>query len=168
MFGKRKGSGDDSGDGAVTGNGQDRGSEPTLGNPRSAQSDASANRRRHSEGPGRPLGSLASAARARSAQGEDGGQGRRLVVGREIRLTGEINKCQKLVVEGQVEANLTDCVDLEIIGSGLFKGTAVVEQAEISGRFEGELSVTTRLYVRSSGRLSGKIRYGDLEIELAL
>ncbi len=93
------------------------------------------------------------------------GEGRKLVVGREISLTGEINKCEKLVVEGEVEADLKDCLSLEIADTGLFKGAAVVQEAEISGRFEGELVARTRLYVRATGRLNGKIRYADLEIE---
>ncbi len=93
------------------------------------------------------------------------GEGRKLVVGREIRLSGEIKQCEKLVVEGEVEANLNDCLSLEIADTGLFKGAAVVEEAEISGRFEGDLAAKERLYVRSTGRLRGSVRYSDLEIE---
>ena len=92
-------------------------------------------------------------------------EGRTLVVGQGIRLSGEIKRCETLVVEGEVEANLTDCLSLEINDSGLFKGSAVVEQAEISGRLEGELTVKGRLFVRASGHLQGTIRYADLEIE---
>ena len=92
-------------------------------------------------------------------------EGRTLVVGQGIRLAGEIKRCETLVVEGEVEANLTDCLSLEINDSGLFKGAAVVEQAEISGRLEGELTVNGRLFVRASGQLRGTIRYADLEIE---
>src|SRR5689334_12639737 len=34
---------------------------------------------------------------------------RKLIVGREISLSGEINSCDKLIVEGSVEANLQNC-----------------------------------------------------------
>lgn len=94
-----------------------------------------------------------------------GGDDRKLVVGQGIRLSGEIKKCEKLVVEGEVEANLNDCLSLEIAPNGQFNGAAAVEDAEISGLFVGELTVSGRLLLRSSGQIKGDIRYADLEIE---
>src|SRR4051794_13879616 len=47
---------------------------------------------------------------------------RKLIVGREISLSGEITQCDRLVVEGSVEANLVGCRDIDIAESGLFKG----------------------------------------------
>ncbi|MBX6323768.1 MAG: polymer-forming cytoskeletal protein [Rhodospirillaceae bacterium] len=89
----------------------------------------------------------------------------KLIVGRDIILHGEIRACQNLVVEGRVEAALTDCRSIEIAASGVFKGSAHIQTADISGRFEGDLVVTNRLIVRSTGRIVGTIRYGQLEIE---
>jgi len=91
-------------------------------------------------------------------------EGRKLVVGREICLSGEIKTCEKLVVEGKVEADLRDSHSLEISEPGLFKGNATVEDCEISGTFEGELIVTGLLVITPTGRVSGKIRYADMEI----
>ena len=90
---------------------------------------------------------------------------RKLIVGREITLSGEITSCDKLIVEGSVEANLTNCRDVDIAESGLFKGSASIEDAEIHGRFEGNLVVRKRLLIKGSGRVSGTIRYGQIEIE---
>ena len=90
---------------------------------------------------------------------------RKLIVGREITLSGEITSCDKLIVEGSVEANLTNCRDVDIAESGLFKGSASIEDAEIRGRFEGNLVVRKRLLIKASGRVSGTIRYGQIEIE---
>lgn len=90
---------------------------------------------------------------------------RQLLVGREITLSGEITTCDRLLVEGSVEANLSNCADIEIAETGLFKGTASVDHAEIHGRFEGSLTVKTRLLIKSTGRVSGSIRYGQLEVE---
>ena len=92
-------------------------------------------------------------------------EGRKLVVGRDISLSGEIKACEKLIVEGQVSANLKDCTVLEISASGLYEGAAQVDRAEISGRFEGDLTVKGSLTLRATGRVSGKLRYGDMEIE---
>ena len=93
------------------------------------------------------------------------GEVRKLTVGREITLSGEITSCDKLIIEGSVEANLNNCRDVEIAESGLFKGTASIEEAEIQGRFEGNLVVRKRLLIKASGRVSGTVRYGQIEIE---
>jgi cytoskeletal protein CcmA (bactofilin family) len=93
------------------------------------------------------------------------GEVRKLIVGPEITLSGEITSCDKLIIEGSVEANLNNCRDVEIAASGLFKGSAAIEEAEILGRFEGNLVVRKRLLIKASGRVSGTIRYGQIEIE---
>jgi cytoskeletal protein CcmA (bactofilin family) len=90
---------------------------------------------------------------------------RKLIVGREIALSGEINSCDKLIVEGSVEANLQNCHDVELAESGLFKGSATIDEIEVRGRFEGNLVVRKRLLIRATGRVSGTIRYGQIEIE---
>ncbi len=91
-------------------------------------------------------------------------EGRKLVVGREICLSGEIKTCEKLVVEGKVEADLSDSQSLEISEPGLFRGNAKVEDCEISGTFEGELTVTGTLVLTPTGRVSDKIRYANLVV----
>ncbi len=90
---------------------------------------------------------------------------RKLIVGREISLSGEITSCDRLVVEGSVEANLANCQNIDIAESGLFKGSASIEDAEVRGRFEGTLNVRRRLLIRSTGRVIGTVRYGQVEIE---
>jgi len=90
---------------------------------------------------------------------------RRLVVGREISLSGEITSCDKLVVEGHVEATIPDSRSLEVSATGLFRGRAEVDEADIAGRFEGELIARERLAVRAGGKVSGTIRYGRIVIE---
>jgi cytoskeletal protein CcmA (bactofilin family) len=90
---------------------------------------------------------------------------RKLIVGREIALSGEITSCDRLVVEGSVEANLANCRDIDIAESGLFKGSASIEEAEIRGRFEGTLTVRKKLLIRSTGKVIGTVRYAQIEIE---
>ena len=90
---------------------------------------------------------------------------RTMIVGRDISLSGDIRSCNRLVVEGSVEATLHDCREIEIAEGGLFKGNASIEQAEVRGRLEGELVVSKRLLIRSTGHVSGIISYGGLEIE---
>ncbi|MEK9645204.1 MAG: polymer-forming cytoskeletal protein [Alphaproteobacteria bacterium] len=94
-----------------------------------------------------------------------GPDGKKLIVGREIELSGNISACDKLVVEGKVEANISDCREIEVAASGTFKGEAEINVAEISGIFEGNLTARDILFVRSTGRVTGKVRFGKLEIE---
>ena len=91
--------------------------------------------------------------------------GKRLIVGEGIRLSGEISSCDRLVVEGEVEVTLNDTLALEIASSGRFTGGCEVEEADISGIYEGDLTVRKRLFVRGSGKLTGTVRYGELELE---
>ncbi|MEE8516095.1 MAG: polymer-forming cytoskeletal protein [Alphaproteobacteria bacterium] len=88
-----------------------------------------------------------------------------LVVGRDISLNGQIMACDKLVVEGSVEADLNESQIIEISRHGHFKGTAVIDEADISGHFEGDLTVRKHLVVRSTGKIYGTIKYSRLEIE---
>jgi len=84
---------------------------------------------------------------------------RTLIVGREIALSGEISSCDRLVVEGSVEANLANCRFIDIAESGLFKGSASIDEAEIRGRFEGSLTARKRLIVRATGKIVAKVSY---------
>lgn len=90
---------------------------------------------------------------------------KKLTVGRDIHLKGEISSCDKLVVEGRVEAALSDARIIEVAPSGYFKGDAQVVEADISGHFEGKLIAREKLTVRASGRITGSIRYGRIVIE---
>jgi len=91
--------------------------------------------------------------------------GKKLIVGRGIRLSGEIQACERLVVEGEVEADLADAKMLEIAHQGAFRGRATVDQAEIAGTFSGVLTVRKHLLVKNSGRIEGEIYYAQIEVE---
>lgn len=92
-------------------------------------------------------------------------EGRRLVVGRDITLNGDIGACDHLVVEGTVHAQSFSARRMDILEVGFFAGNAEVHDAVIAGRFEGKLTVLGRLTLKSTGRLYGEIEYGTLEVE---
>lgn len=89
---------------------------------------------------------------------------RKLTVGKGLSLAGEITACDVLVVEGKVEAKLSDGKLLEITESGQFRGSVEIENADIAGRYDGDLTVHGRLTIRGTGRLTGIIKYGELEV----
>ena len=92
-------------------------------------------------------------------------EGRRLVVGEGISLSGEIEACDTLIVEGTIEAALKGAKVLEIAETGVFYGTVEIEEATVAGRFEGDLTVNGRLTIRASGSITGAIAYKELAIE---
>lgn len=96
----------------------------------------------------------------------DEAAGKRLIVGHGISLAGEISACERLVVEGNVQVTLNQTRIIEITESGRFtNGKAEVEEAEISGLYEGELTVQGRLLIRSTGCVKGTVRCGELEVQ---
>jgi len=96
----------------------------------------------------------------------NGGQdSKRLMIGRDICLNGEITACTRLIVEGRAEVTLQSAHTLEVTDSGFFKGVAEVDVADISGEFEGELIAKGQLIVRAGGRINGTVRYGRIVIE---
>ncbi len=90
---------------------------------------------------------------------------RTLTIGRGINMSGEIEACDHLVVEGTVEAALKGSKVLEILESGTFYGTVEIEEATIAGRFEGDITVNGRLTISSTGAITGSIAYRELEVE---
>ena len=91
--------------------------------------------------------------------------GATLTVGPNIKLKGvEITDCDTLVVEGTVEAIMNSRV-IQIAEQGAFKGSAEIDIAEVRGTFDGNLTVRQKLVIFSTGKVTGKIRYGKIVIE---
>jgi cytoskeletal protein CcmA (bactofilin family) len=90
---------------------------------------------------------------------------RTLVVGRGISLAGTITDCERLVVEGTVEAALHNGSELTIASGGTFKGEIEIDEAEVSGTFDGALVTRVALVVRASGRVLGNVRCRRLTVE---
>lgn len=108
---------------------------------------------------------MPASAGAAPAPGSETTGGSRLIVGPDVKLKGaEILDCDTLVVEGRVEATMDSRV-LKIAEKGAYKGTVVIDIAEIHGHFEGELTARQQLLIHATGRVSGKIRYGKILIE---
>lgn len=97
---------------------------------------------------------------------EDANEGdRRLTIGRGITMSGEIESCDYLLVEGTVEAALKGASVLDIAESGVFYGTVEIADATIAGRFEGDITAHGRLTLREGASVTGTISYKELEIE---
>ncbi|MGB0750030.1 MAG: bactofilin family protein [Magnetospiraceae bacterium] len=91
--------------------------------------------------------------------------GRILTVGPEIELEGKISSCDRLIVEGKVKAEQSEIKYIDVAPGGGFQGSAMVEEADISGTFDGDLVATTRVTVHPGGRINGNVTYGKIIIE---
>lgn len=100
----------------------------------------------------------------RQSDGVANAEDQRLVVGPRIRLRGDLTNCDTLVIEGYFEGSATSRM-IQITEGGTFVGDVQVETAEITGSFDGTLTASNRLIVRSTGRVTGTIRYSAVEIE---
>ncbi len=94
-----------------------------------------------------------------------GDNGRKLVIGQGITLSGEIESCDYLIVEGTVEAALKGASRMDITENGAFFGTVEIDEATIAGRFEGDLTVKGRLTIRATGTIIGSVAYKELAVE---
>jgi cytoskeletal protein CcmA (bactofilin family) len=144
---------------------------PSAGNSHSAQSaPASSQSSQTASQPLHPTSQNAAPAQIRPAsttpQPEaDATTGSRLIVGPDVKLKGaEILDCDTLVVEGRVEAVMDSRV-IRITENGAFCGKVGIDVAEVFGEFDGDLTARQQLVIHSTGRVSGKIRYGKLLVE---
>lgn len=90
----------------------------------------------------------------------------KLMIGKGITLSGDIESCDHLIVDGTVEATLRGGSQLDISENGAFIGTVEIENADIAGRFEGDITVSGRLTVQATGNITGTISYKELAIEV--
>ena len=117
-----------------------------------------------------PMRSLVPSVTGRRSGGPDQedhqSEQKRLTVGPGIGLLGQITDCDRLVVEGEARVVLQRVRAITIAATGRFtEGRAEVEEADIGGLYEGDLTVHGRLLIRRTGRVSGTVRYGEVEIE---
>jgi cytoskeletal protein CcmA (bactofilin family) len=120
---------------------------------------------RNSPEPVRPPGTRQQSPEDQSAHSGYEVDRRTLIVGQGISLSGEVTSCERLIVEGSIEARLQKCQHVIIGETGFFHGNASTENADVRGRFEGELVVRKRLHIRAGGHVYGTITYGEIEIE---
>jgi cytoskeletal protein CcmA (bactofilin family) len=92
-------------------------------------------------------------------------QNRRLTIARDINLSGEIQSCDHLIVEGTVDIGLKGAKRLDVSSTGFFNGTAMVDTAVIAGHFQGVLAVSGKLILRATAHISGVVTYGMLEVD---
>ncbi len=84
--------------------------------------------------------------------------------GKGVKLKAEVSGCDVFRIEGDFDGSVV-ARRMFIAPTGVFKGTGTVEEAVVEGRIEGSLIVTGVLALRATGRVTGSISYGLIEIE---
>jgi cytoskeletal protein CcmA (bactofilin family) len=90
--------------------------------------------------------------------------GKRLVIGKQVRMKGEIAGCERLVVEGEVDATLSEVKSIDVAAGGVFKGSAEVDTAVIAGTYEGSLKVHGHLEIAATGAIKGSVSYKTIMV----
>jgi cytoskeletal protein CcmA (bactofilin family) len=88
---------------------------------------------------------------------------RTVQIGPGVEFEGTIQDCDELIIEGSVQAIVT-AARLLILNEGSFSGAAMVSEAKVQGKFDGDLTAASKLTVESTGQVAGEIRYAKLEI----
>lgn len=87
----------------------------------------------------------------------------RIIAGTEI--NGDLTSDSNILLEGQVNGNVS-CAGRVIIGtSGKINGNLVCVNAEIDGAMDGQLMVENLLVLRATARIKGDIQTMKLHIE---
>ena len=89
----------------------------------------------------------------------------KVVIGHGVSITGEIKKADEVQIDG--EADVTMKTDNLVIGvTGDCKGDIETHNADIWGKFDGDIKASGTLTIQEQGKASGKIEYQNLQIKL--
>jgi cytoskeletal protein CcmA (bactofilin family) len=99
-----------------------------------------------------------------AARGTDDVEGKRLIVGKQVRIHGEVSGCERLVVDGHVDAKVSGVKTLDVTANGTFKGSSEVDSATIAGTYDGDLKVNGHLEIAASGVVTGKVSYKTIAV----
>ena len=87
-----------------------------------------------------------------------------LMIGEGVTITGTIKADNEVNIHGTVDGDI-DCNSVTINQSGNVKGKVKTETMTVEGKVEGEININSILHIKSQGSVSGKVFYGDIQID---
>ena len=87
-----------------------------------------------------------------------------LMVGEGVTITGTIKASNKVTVQGTIDGDI-ECNSITISKSGNVKGKIKTDTITVEGKAEGEINADDVLNIKSQGHVSGKVFYGEIQIE---
>ena len=87
-----------------------------------------------------------------------------LMIGEGVTITGTIKANSKVTIQGTVDGDI-ECNSIVISKSGNVKGKIKTDTITVEGKAEGEINADDVLNIKSTGHVSGKVFYGEIQIE---
>ena len=87
-----------------------------------------------------------------------------LMIGQGVTITGTIKAENEVVIQGTIDGDI-DCNHVTISKGGLVKGKIKTENMNVEGKIEGEFDIHSILHIKKEGKVSGKISYGNIQID---
>jgi len=87
-----------------------------------------------------------------------------LMIGEGVIITGTIKANSKVTIQGTVDGDI-ECNSITISKSGNVKGKIKTDTIAVEGKAEGEINADDVLNINSTGHVSGKVFYGEIQIE---
>ena len=87
-----------------------------------------------------------------------------LMIGEGVIITGTIKANSKVTIQGTVDGDI-ECNSITISKSGNVKGKIKTDTITVEGKAEGEVNADDVLNIKSTGHVSGKVFYGEIQIE---
>ena len=87
-----------------------------------------------------------------------------LMIGQGVMITGTIKAENEVIIQGNIDGDI-DCNNITIIKGGVVKGKIKTENMNVEGKIEGEFEINSILHIKNQGIVSGKISYGNIQID---
>jgi cytoskeletal protein CcmA (bactofilin family) len=85
-------------------------------------------------------------------------------VGAGVTLKGQISVPALIIVDGAVDGDVT-ARSVNVGRTGVIRGTIAATEADVSGLVASHIEIERLLVVRSTGRVEGRVVYGEIELE---
>ena len=87
-----------------------------------------------------------------------------LMIGEGVIITGTIKANSKVTIQGTVDGDI-ECNSIAISKAGNVKGKIKTDTITVEGKAEGEINADDVLNIKSTGHVSGKVFYGEIQID---
>lgn len=84
-------------------------------------------------------------------------------IGAGVTLKGEISAPDIIIVDGAIEGDVSARF-VQVGQGGVIRGTVRATEADVSGWISDQIEVKQLLVVRATGRVQGKVTYGEIEL----
>ena len=86
-----------------------------------------------------------------------------LMIGEGVTITGTIKADNEVTIQGTIDGDV-DCHTVIVSKTGNIKGKVKSEIMKVEGKVVGEININDLLHIKSKGSVSGKIFYGNIQI----